>query len=224
VKTSPFFEKSDPRRVGILGGTFNPPHLGHLRLAEEVAWSHGLSLVVFIPSNIPPHKDHRDIALPSHRMEMTRLACGDNSLFKASDIEIRLKGPSYTVNTLSTFAQEEGRELYFILGTDSLKEVGGWKDCERLFRLSNFIVVTRPSVEFASAWSEVPDPVRRQFRDTGGAYLSDLRTLIPSTVRGLDISSTMIRAMIKEGMSIRYLVPEVVREYITEHKLYRNWE
>lgn len=222
MKTSPFFEQSDPRKVGILGGTFNPPHLGHLRLAEEVACSHGLSRVFFVPSCIPPHKTNLDIALPSHRMEMTRLACRDNPLFEASDIEIRLNGPSYTVNTLSAFAREQGRDMYFILGTDSLKEIGAWKDSEKLFLLSNFIVVTRPNVEFSAAWTEVPDAIRTQFHHNGGVFRSDSRKLIPSEVRGLDISSTMIRSLIREGRSIRYLVPEPVRSYMTEHKLYRN--
>jgi len=222
VKTSPFFEKSDSRKVGILGGTFNPPHLGHLRLAEEVAYSYGLSRVIFVPACIPPHKTNQYIAPPSHRMEMTRLACSDNPLFKASDIEIRLEGPSYTVNTLSAFAREEAQDLYFILGTDALKEIGSWKDFEKLFRLTNFIVVTRPQVEFSAAWYEVPDVVRSQFHVEGDVYRSDSRKLIPSAVRGLDISSTMIRTMIGEEMSVRYLVPESVRSHITEHQLYRN--
>jgi nicotinate-nucleotide adenylyltransferase len=222
VKTSPFFEKSNSRKVGILGGTFNPPHLGHLRLAEEAACLHHLSRVFFIPSLIPPHKNNQEVALPFHRLEMTRLACEDNPLFEVSDLEICLQGPSYTVNTLSVFAQKEDGDIYFIMGTDSLKEIRTWKDCERLFRLSSFIVVTRPKVEFPAAWAEVPDEIRWQFSNHGAEYRSDCAKLIPSQVRGLDISSTRIRSMIKEGKSIRYLVTESVRSYITEHKLYRN--
>jgi nicotinate-nucleotide adenylyltransferase len=222
LKTSPFFEKSNSRKIGILGGTFNPPHLGHLRLAEEVACLHGLSRVFFIPSLIPPHKISQEVALPLHRLEMTRLACQDNPLFEVSDLEISSQGPSYTVNTLSVLARQGNAETYFIMGTDSLKEIRTWKDCEKLFRLSNFIVVTRPRVDFPAAWAEVPDDVSRQFRRHGDLYRSDSTELIPSQVRGLDISSTRIRAMIKEGKSIRYLVAESVRSYITEHKLYRN--
>lgn len=205
-----------------MGGTFNPPHLGHLRLAEEAACLHQLSRVFFIPSLIPPHKNNQEVALPFHRLEMTRLACEDNPLFEVSDLEISLQGPSYTVNTLSVFAQKEDGDIYFIMGTDSLKEIRTWKDCGRLFRLSNFIVVTRPDVEFTTAWAEVPDEIRRQFNDHGDHYRSDCAKLIPSQVRGLDISSTRTRSMIREGKSIRYLVTESVRSYITEHKLYRN--
>lgn len=222
VKTSPFFEKSSSRSIGILGGTFNPPHLGHLRFAEEVACSHGLSRIFFIPSFIPPHKTSPDIAPPLHRMEMTRLACMDNPLFEASDLEISLPGPSYTINTLTSFSRAEYGDMYFIMGTDCLKEIRGWKDYEKLFFVSNFIIVERPHVEFSTAWAEVPDAIRDQFHFDGEIYRSHTTKLIPSRVRGLEISSTMIRHLMKEGKSIRYLVTESVHSYITEHRLYRN--
>jgi nicotinate-nucleotide adenylyltransferase len=222
VKTSPFFEKSNLRKVGILGGTFDPPHLGHLRLAEEAACSHGLSRVFFIPSRIPPHKTNQEVALASHRLEMTRLACEENPLFEVSDLEISLQGPSYTVNTLAALSKQGNWDIYFIMGSDSLKEIRTWKDCERLFRLSNFIVVERPGVEFSAAWAEVPDEIRTQFTRRGGRYTSDSAELILSQVKGLDISSTRIRSIIKKGKSIRYLVTESVRSYIKMHNLYRN--
>src|SRR5512139_2704216 len=97
-KTSPFFEKPDNLIIGILGGTFNPPHLGHLRLAEEVAQVHGLSRVIFIPSLIPPHKGSKEIADSNHRLEMIRRACLGNERFEVSDLELRMDGPSYTIN------------------------------------------------------------------------------------------------------------------------------
>jgi nicotinate-nucleotide adenylyltransferase len=155
---------------------------------------------------------------------MTRLACEDNPLFEVSDLEISLQGPSYTVNTLSAFALKEDADLYFIMGTDSLKEIHTWKDCEKLFRLSSFIVVTRPKVAFSEAWTEVPCAVRKEFNDCDGVYVSDSSRLIPSEVRGLDISSTKIRSIVREGKSIRYLVTESVRSYITKHKLYSETE
>lgn len=213
--------KGGTLKVGILGGTFNPPHLGHLRLAEEVIYAHGLERVIFIPSFTPPHKDTREIAPPADRLEMTHRACKGNPFFEVSDVEIRFQGPSYTVNTLEFFTTQSEYETFFIIGTDSLKDIHIWKDYERLFHLSHFIVVTRPGVGFDAAWSEMPSPLRAQFLRLGDRLVhSTSRVLIPSTVSGLDISSSHIRALLREGRSIRYLVTESVRTYIKEKHLY----
>lgn len=223
LKTRPFFEPGSTLKIGILGGTFNPPHLGHLRLAEEIASLYGLSRVIFIPCFIPPHKTTGDIAQPRDRLEMTYRACADNHLFEVSDMEISLPGPSYTVNTLEGLTKKTEYEIFFILGTDSLREIHTWKDYQKLFLLSNFIVVTRPGVDFASAWAAVPESLRSQFQDLGDRLLHAGSTvLIPSKVLGLNISSTMIRELLRVGRSIRYLVPESVRLYINERKLYGN--
>lgn len=208
-------------RVGILGGTFNPPHLGHLRLAEEVIYEHGLERVIFIPCFTPPHKDTRDIAPPADRLEMTHRACKGNPFFEVSDVEIRFQGPSYTVNTLEFFTTQPQYETFFIIGTDSLKEIRVWKDYERLFHLSHFIVVTRPGVEFEAAWAGMPRPLRDRFCRQGDRLVhSGSKVLIPSAVSGLDISSSRVRALLKDGQSIRYLVTESVRTYIKEKHLY----
>jgi nicotinate-nucleotide adenylyltransferase len=208
-------------RIGILGGTFNPPHLGHLRLAEEAADVHKLERVVIIPCDIPPHKSCVGIVPAEHRLKMTRIACEDNPLFEVSDMEIRLEGPSYTVTTLEKFAEDKAVEPYFILGTDSLKEIHMWKDYESLFKLSNFIVVTRPGTEFADAWSRLPAEIQAQFKtcDEQLQHVSS-HVVIPSDVRGLDISSTRIRSLVEKGQSIRYLVPDSVLEYIQQLHLY----
>ncbi|MBI5252251.1 MAG: nicotinate (nicotinamide) nucleotide adenylyltransferase [Desulfomonile tiedjei] len=219
-KTSPFSENYNNSIIGILGGTFNPPHLGHLRLAEEVACVHGLSRVIFIPSLLPPHKGSREMAPSSHRLEMTRKACADNSLLEVSDLELRMDGPSYTVNTLRML-QGHDVKIHFIMGTDSLREISLWKDYDELFSLSNFIVVKRPGVDFRAAWTEVPEAVRKKFRQDGETLVhEEFTTILPSPVEGLNISSTRIRNLLKEGRSIRYLVPEEVRSYIVEHQLY----
>ncbi len=219
-KTSPFSTNRDNSIIGILGGTFNPPHLGHLRLAEDVAHVHRLSRVIFIPSLLPPHKGSREIASSVHRLAMTRKACEDNPLLEASDLEIRMDGPSYTVNTLRLL-REQHMTVRFIMGTDSLKEISLWKDFEELFSLSDFIVVKRPGIDFKTAWAAVPESVRDRFRQDGEALVHEkLTTIVPSPVEGLNISSTRIRNFLKEGASIRYLVPETVRSYITEHQLY----
>jgi nicotinate-nucleotide adenylyltransferase len=221
VKTSPFLVNYSSMRVGILGGTFNPPHVGHLRLAEEVACFHGLDRVVFVPSSIPPHKSVAGVVCAEDRLEMTRRACQDNPLFQVSDIELTFESPSYTVNTLEFFIRTESSAIYFILGTDSLREISTWKDYQRLFVLANFIVVNRPGTSFTAAWKDAPKALREQFQvqdhyllHRGGARL------IPSPINGLDICATTIRSLVKSGHSIRYLVPEPVRSYIIEKELY----
>jgi nicotinate-nucleotide adenylyltransferase len=152
---------------------------------------------------------------------MTSLACADNSLFEVSDIEIGLEGPSYTVNTLEFFAGRSEDQIFFIMGTDSLKEIRAWKDYDRLFSLSHFIVVRRPRLPFESAWAGVPSEVRANFRWNGGHLVHASSTcLFPSEVTGLEISSTRIRALLREKRSIRYLVPNAVLLYIVENHLY----
>lgn len=211
-------------KIGILGGTFNPPHVGHLRLAEEVAYTHDLSKIIFIPCFIPPHKQGDHIAPANHRFEMTLRACHNNSLFEVSDLEIASEdGPSYTVNTLEHFKQDPGIDIFFIIGTDALGEIRVWRDYKRLFALSNFVVVDRPGTPFDAAWEAVPTEVRNEFLEgTGHLLHSSSNRLIPSTVTGLNISATEIRSLCKQGRSIRYLVTEPVRSYIIQYNLYRN--
>ncbi len=208
-------------KTGILGGTFNPPHLGHLRLAEEVVFEHGLDRIIFIPCYLPPHKDISELVSSEDRLKMTRLACEGNIAFEVSDLELTFKGPSFTVNTLEFLAEKWDDEFHFIMGSDSLKEIHIWKDYERLFSLSHFIVVTRPGTNFRQAWDQVPHSLRGRFEDRGSHLVYDSTTkLIPSPVSGLDISSSHIRELLRKGGSIRYLVTDSVRTYIERHQLY----
>jgi len=154
---------------------------------------------------------------------MTSLACENNPLFEVSDIEIAASGHSYTVNTLEAFSRKQDFETFFILGTDSLKEISAWKDYQRLFLLANFIVVTRPSLDFDAAWSEVPAALKNEFHREGNDFVHESSTrLIPSNIQGLNISATWIRDLLRKGKSVRYLVTESVRSYIIERKLYRK--
>jgi len=215
------FRNGAKLKIGILGGTFNPPHLAHLRLAEEVAQLYGLERVVFIPCHIPPHKTSLQIAPAADRLRMTQKACENNPLFEVSDMEIAATGPSYTVNTLETLADKKEFDTFFILGTDSLREVSTWKGYERLFSLANFIVVTRPGIDFAAAWAEVPSHLRDQFQQQGDDLVHQgSKRLIQSNLQGLNISATRIRSLMHSGQSIRYLVTESVRSYIIDRKLY----
>lgn len=221
AKTTPFLKNDSIEKIGILGGSFNPPHVGHLRLAEEVACEHALDKIVFIPCFVPPHKGNADMAPADQRLEMTRLACDDNPKFQVSDLEMVAKGASYTVNTLEYFAQTRPSRVHFILGTDSLREIRTWKDPERLFGLANFIVVTRPGTDFHEAWQGVPRSIRSEFQEVEGTLVHSSSTrLAPSRVTGLNISATEIRGLVKAGRSIRYLVPESVRLHILDTKLY----
>jgi nicotinate-nucleotide adenylyltransferase len=196
--------------------------VGHLRLAEEVVSRHGLDRVVFIPCFIPPHKTSDDIAPAEHRLAMTRLACSDNPLFETSDMEVGRAETSYTVDTLERF-HASADDCYFIMGTDSLGEIHTWKDFERLFELSNFIVVPRPGRDFDSAWAEVPYAARARFEVRHRRLEHDSgHVLIPSPVEGLNVSSTRIRAFRRAGTSIRYLVPDTVVDYINAYSLYRS--
>ena len=133
-------------RLGLLGGTFNPVHYGHLRAAEETAELMGLGRVTFIPSAQPPHKKGQPQVEFRHRLAMTRLACADNSSFAVSDLEGKRDGPSYTVQTLGQLHQEQGPglELYFITGLDAFLEIHSWKRYQELFELAAFVVITRP--------------------------------------------------------------------------------
>jgi len=193
-------------------------------LAEEVAYMHDLSKIIFIPCFIPPHKQGDHIAQANHRFEMTLRACDNNPLFEVSDLEIASEdGPSYTVNTLEHFRQEPGLDVFFIIGTDALGEIRVWRDYRRLFALANFVVVGRPGTSFDAAWEAVPTEVRNEFQGEKGHLLhSSKNRLIPSPVTGLNISATEIRSLRERGRSIRYLVTELVRSYIIEHNLYRN--
>lgn len=207
----------------MFGGTFDPPHYGHLRLAEDAAWEFGLERVLFIPSFSPPHKPGRMVTHCEHRLTMTRLACADNPLFEVSDWEVTKGGPSYTVQTLDRFALEFRAPPFFIMGTDSLRDISTWHDFERLFSLANFIVVPRPGLGFEEAWDTTPDSVRDGFRTEAGQMVHKAETLLlKSSFQGLSVSSTMVRNTARRGGSVRYLTPESVRAYILAHSLYKD--
>lgn len=189
-------------KLGLMGGTFDPIHHGHLVAAEEARVSLGLDRVMFIPAGRPWQKERRDVTGADHRFEMTTLATADNASFEVTRIELDREGPTYTIETLRTLhGQEPDSELYFITGADAISQILTWKDPDDALALATFVAVTRP-----------------------GHDLGDLRILADNVVileiPALAISSTDIRARVAEGRSIRYLVPEVVRRYIDEHRLY----
>lgn len=211
-------------KLGILGGTFDPIHLAHLRLCEELREALALDRVLLIPAGDPPLKRAGVTAAP-HRLEMVRRAIASNPALEADDLELRRCGPSYTVDTLAALrARHPGAELWFLLGADALADLESWHQPARLLELANFAVATRPG--YVRPLRELlPRALATPFRDAslGGrpgllhANGNELRA-VSSTP--LEISAREIRRRAAAGESIRYLVPDDVREYITKHRLY----
>lgn len=188
-------------RIGILGGTFNPIHIGHLILAEEALSKLKLDKVIFVPTFIPPHKNIEGSVKPKDRLKMVEAAIKDNPSFEVSTFELDAKKKSYSVDTLKEFRRLHGAsaEFYLITGSDLLKDLFSWKDVNEIFKMSKFIVANRPGYPV----KEVPE---------------DVETVV---ITPIEVSSDDIRRRLKSGKSIRYLVPEKVRSYIIEHDLYK---
>jgi len=217
--------KKKPLRLGLFGGTFNPIHYGHLRAAEEVSEALNLSQVWFIPAALPPHKATADVTPFEVRLAMTRLAVGRGKELAVSDIEGRRPGKSYSVETLRRLREEFGPqgELYFILGLDSLLEISTWKDYRELFTLSHFVVLDRPGYDKGGLEDmlrrEVHGNIKRLADGSGFQHPSGYQVIFQETTL-LDISATQIRGLVRQGKSIRFLLPEAVRRFILKNRLY----
>ena len=214
-------------KIGLFGGTFDPIHWGHLRSAEEVSETFGLDRVYFIPAAVPPHKRGQTATPARDRLQMVRLAVAKNPKFSVSTAEISRAGVSYSIDTVREFAAtlDKNDALYFIIGLDAFREIGTWKDFAAIFPLCNFIVTSRPG-------SKEKDPLkgtgiavkklfcydseRKDYRHKSGTrvYFDELTDIA--------ISASEIRALVKEGKSIRYLVPPKVEGYIKRRALYNN--
>ena len=197
------------KSLGILGGTFDPIHMGHLRMAEHVFQRMELESIVFIPAYVPPHKLGQDFAPAQDRYAMTELAVADNPHFTVSDMELKRTGVSYTIDTIRQLhAQYEDRELNFIIGADSVAQLHTWHNIEEMLELTRFVAVWRPGYE--GAMEEMVQHLGQRARE---------RVLLLDTPV-YDISSTEIRTRIRQGASLAGLVPQAVEKYIYEHGLY----
>jgi len=221
-------DRSEPEaapRLGLYGGTFNPIHYGHLRAAQEVLEALKLTRLWFIPAAQPPHKAPQEITPFAVRFEMTRLAVGDHPVISVSDIEGRRPGKSYSIETLRSIREQVGPawELYFILGLDAILEISTWKEYRQLFTLCHFVVLDRPGYDRRLLAEVLRREVHPQFQplpqEAGFKHPSGYEVLVLATTL-MDISATRIRRLVSEGRSIRYLLPEAVRGYIIEKKLY----
>lgn len=191
-------------RLGLFGGTFNPPHLAHLIGAQLAVEQLSLDRMLFIPANIPPHKADHAIAEAEHRLAMTKLAIQGNPLFEVSDLEIARKGKSYTIDTIRHLRKQYNPEaIYLLIGLDMLAIFDSWKDHEAILEESRVAVMLRPGNRI----EDVPEALR-----------TSVQVL---QMPQLDISSTDIRQRVRDGRSTRYYVPDDVGAYIVRHSLYR---
>jgi len=194
---------TSPKKLGILGGTFDPIHMGHLVLAEQAREQFELDQIIFIPSASPPHKTEQELSLAIHRFEMTKLALEGNRYFSVSDIELKRKGLSYTIETLRELKGfYKDSEIYFLTGSDVLEEITTWRDPEEIYKLARIVIAVRPGFNKF-------DPEHHFAKKS-----------VIVRITGVDISSTQIRQKVRNGESIKYLVPSKVEEYIKKKNLY----
>ena len=192
--------------LGLFGGSFNPPHVAHLAVAQACAEAAGLDTVLWTPTPDPPHKagDAR-LATAEHRLAMARLAVEENARFAVSDIEFRRAGPHYTVDTLRALASEHPEaDLALVVGGDSLAAFASWREPEAILGLARLVAYRRPGADLAGF----------------AAHVMARTTIVDGPA--LDLSATEIRARIAAGQTVRYLVPDAVRTYVAAHGLYRG--
>jgi nicotinate-nucleotide adenylyltransferase len=188
-------------KIGVLGGTFNPVHIGHLILAEEAREKLGLDRVILIPTALPPHKDDAGIAPAQERLKMLKMAIRGNRHLAVSDMEIRRRGRSYTIDTLRELKRRFMRdEIYFIIGSDLLKYLNEWKDLEQVLKMVKFVAATRPGYPL----EQIPENIETM------------------AIRAVDVSGFEVRERVRSNKTFRYLVPEAVFDYINKSRLYRG--
>lgn len=201
-------------RLGLYGGTFDPVHLGHLLLAEQCREQCALDEVWLIPAHQSPHKVGQTLTPGKARLEMLQLATAGLGRFVVSDLELRRGGPSYTVETLQQLHDDDPRrELFFLIGADSLRDLPTWREPRRIAELATLVAVNRgdrPLPDMAALTAALGEEIARRVR------------LV--TMPGLDLSSSDIRHRIRTGRSIRFMTPRAVEAYITQHQLYRDAE
>lgn len=215
-------------RIGILGGTFNPIHLGHLKVAGIVQRAFKLEKVLFIPSYIPPHKESAETATPLDRLEMVELALASNPQFIPSSIEVEAGGKSYSILTLKKLEKLYPRALiFFILGIDAFLEIDTWKEYKKVLEQCFFVIVSRPGYRLEDAKKILGKDYQKTMvkisamEEIGKDKLQKFRIFL-FPVKSMEIASSEIRRRVKRGEPIQGMVPKAVETYIWERKLYQN--
>ncbi len=198
-------------RIGVIGGTFDPIHYGHLAAAEEARVRMDLERVLFVVAGVPPHKLDEEVTPVEHRLAMVSLAIASNPYFAISRVDVDRPGPSYTVDTISILQKHLGQdtEIYFIMGLDSLVELPTWHEPQRLIQLCRLLVVRRPRFEIDMAQLEASLP----------GISSQVEIM---DMPEMDISSSELQERVRERLPIKYQVPEEVERYINDHELYKR--
>jgi nicotinate-nucleotide adenylyltransferase len=210
-------------KIGIFGGSFNPPHFGHLILAERTREILKLDKIIFIPAHIPPHKTKMHIVDPVHRLKMLKLATEGNDRFEISDIEIKRGGTSFTYDSLLYFNEKYKKaKLYLIIGMDNYHDFGHWKNYNQIFDLCRVVVLKRVfTAGKSSGKHKMLNGVHSFAGDTNNCDHVDREKFVFLDTPLLDISSTETRNRVKAQKPIDYFVPEKVKKYIEKNSLYR---
>lgn len=221
-------------KFGIFGGAFNPVHIAHLNTASEVMFKMGLERVHFVVSARPPHKDDGDLIDAEKRFTMLELACAGNENFLPSRVELDRPGSSYTIDTVRYFKEKYGEGASFILGQDAMEDIASWHSAAALLKMCDFIVVTRPGYDPSAFFAVLQGVLAAKYKnlnlidhgpgDAGGALhtigVQGAQTVISLVrVTQMDVASSTIRARIRSGEPIKYLVPAAVETYIREEGL-----
>lgn len=217
------------KRIGIYGGTFNPIHVGHLRAAEEVAEALELERVLFVPSAQPPHKSETPedgIAPAAQRLAWVRLAVEGNPRFAVGDLEVARGGASYLVDTLRALRAELApAEPVFLVGSDAFAEMGAWRAPRELFALAHFAVIVRPPLRGGRLDAWLPEVVRDDVEiaqdGRSGRHRTAATWLRLVEIAGFEVSASDVRRRLHDGRSVRYLLPEAVREAVLASGVYR---
>lgn len=221
-------KKAVPAKIGVLGGTFDPIHFGHLRTAEEIGQELGLERVYLIPAASPPHKMHDPVTPFDHRLAMVRLGVQESALLEALDLEGRRAGLSYSSDTLKELRLRLGMntEIFFLVGNDAFLEIRTWKNCRKLFDYAHFVLIPRAGYTLETLDDFIlgldPSVKKQQNKDVYTMSSGNHVIIYKSTL--MDISGTGIRDMVRRGKSITFLVPEAVRSYISAEGLYKVHE
>ena len=220
-------------RIGILGGSFNPIHTGHLSVAQETAQLINMDRVYFVISANPPHKEKETLIEIHRRYKMVELALEDNPLFYPSREEMDREGVSYTIDTMRSFQEQFGDDVYFITGQDAIEDIGSWKSAATLLKTFHIVVATRPGYDSSALFDLLQGVLSLKYANLKLKYMGENSGGSVETVGIvgsssaihlvqtplLDISSSDIRKRLKQGRSIKYLVPDVVERYLNSNEI-----